>query len=343
MQIKEMTDKSLWEDFLAECEEKTFFQSWNWGEFRKAVGEKIWRFGIYDKEQLVAVALASKKKAKRGTYVEVSHGPVTRDQIKEGRGEIIKILVETLKRIGRKENASFIRMNPLWGRGSENNVLFHDFGFREAPFYAAYESSWKLDVTPNEEELMRSMRKTTRYLIRQALKNSDIEVRQSLEPKDREQFHSLSYAVGERQKFVPFLKEDTEQEIKAFQDDREVSLFFGIYKGKTVAAALVIFWSGIAFYHQGASLGEYAKHSVPYLIQWEVIKEAKRRGCKLYDFWGFTDPKKYPKHPWAGPTLFKMGFGGKPYEYVKTQDYVLSWKYWPTAVFETIRTKRRHL
>ena len=110
-----------------------------------------------------------------------------------------------------------------------------------------------------------------------------------------------------------------------------------------MAAALVIFWSGIAFYHQGASLGEYAKHSVPYLIQWEVIKEAKRRGCKLYDFWGFTDPKKYPKHPWAGPTLFKMGFGGKPYEYVKTLDYVLSWKYWPTAVFETIRTKRRHL
>ena len=53
----------------------------------------------------------------------------------------------------------------------------------------------------------------------------------------------------------------------------------------------------------------------------EAIKEAKKRGCKVYDFWGFTDPEKFPKHPWAGPTLFKMGFGGHKEEYVKTQDW----------------------
>ena len=69
MKIKEITKKDEWEGFLAECKEKTFFQSWSWGEFRGAVGEKIWRFGIYNAEQLVAVALASKKTARRGTYL----------------------------------------------------------------------------------------------------------------------------------------------------------------------------------------------------------------------------------------------------------------------------------
>ena len=68
------------------------------------------------------------------------------------------------------------------------------------------------------------------------------------------------------------------------------------------------------------------------MLQWEIIKEAKRRGCKLYDFWGYIDPKASPKHPWAGPTLFKMGFGGRAYEYVKTQDLPLSKKYWCPAI-----------
>ena len=33
--IKEITQKQAWEDFLLECEEKTFLDSWNWGEFQK--------------------------------------------------------------------------------------------------------------------------------------------------------------------------------------------------------------------------------------------------------------------------------------------------------------------
>jgi len=343
MQIKEITEKNVWDGFLAECGEKTFFQAWNWGEFRKAVGEKIWRFGIYNAERLVAVALASKKTARRGTYLEIAHGPTTELKVKSEKLKVIETLLQRLKNLAQEERASFLRVNPLWERTDENKEIFNELGFRQAPMYSTYESSWKLDITPSEEELLQNMRKTTRYLIRQTLKNKDIEVRQGLEPNDIEQFHSLSRAVGERQRFTPFSNKDTTKEIAALQKDGEVSLFFGFYKGKPVAASLVVFWSGIGFYHQGASLGEYTKLSIPYLVQWEAIKEAKRRGCTLYDFWGYVDPKKYPKHPWAGPTLFKMGFGGTPYEYVKTRDYPLSWKYWPTAIFETIRAKRRGL
>jgi len=75
----------------------------------------------------------------------------------------------------------------------------------------------------------------------------------------------------------------------------------------------------------------------------EAIKEAKKRGCVLYDFWGFIDTQKNPNHPWVGPTLFKMGYGGKAYEYIKTQDFPLSGKYWLTYVFETFRKIKRGL
>ena len=142
---------------------------------------------------------------------------------------------------------------------------------------------------------------------------------------------------------MPFSDEYIKNEFEIFAKNGQAIWLFGKYKGEVAAGALLIFWSGIGFYHQAASLPKYAKLSIPYLLQWEAIKEAKRRGCKLYDFWGFTDPVKHPKHPWAGPTLFKMGFGGKAYEYIKTQDYPLSKKYWLINIFEKLRKIKRGL
>src|SRR3989339_372699 len=41
MQIKEINNKEEWEEFLHNCAEKTFLQSWNWGEFNLAMKNKI--------------------------------------------------------------------------------------------------------------------------------------------------------------------------------------------------------------------------------------------------------------------------------------------------------------
>ena len=44
--VEEIIDKNVWEEFLVRAKEKTFLQSWNWGRFQKAEGNRIWRFGI---------------------------------------------------------------------------------------------------------------------------------------------------------------------------------------------------------------------------------------------------------------------------------------------------------
>jgi len=343
MEIKEITNKNIWENFLAQQKDKTFLQSWNWGEFNILMGRKIWRIGVYQENVLVATALVIKTIARRGTYLLIPHGPVAALDEDHLYPKILKKLVEYIKPFAQREEAAFIRISPFWKRTQLTDDLFSAVGFRKAPIYAEYESSWKLDITPSEDELLFDMRKTTRYLIRQVAKNEDITIEQRTGSEDIEMFDALSRAIGERQGFVPFSKEHIEKEVKAFQEDHAVSIFFASYKDEVVAAALVIFWSGIGFYHQAASLPQYAKLSVSYLIQWEAIREAKKRGCKLYDFWGYVDPKKYPNHPWAGPTLFKMGFGGEPRLYAQTRDLPLSWKYWPTAAFETFRRMRRRL
>ena len=93
---------------------------------------------------------------------------------------------------------------------------------------------------------------------------------------------------------------------------------------------------------------KYPKIPISYLLLWEAIKEAKARGCKKFNFWGIADISSDNKvldknHPWAGLTLFKIGFGGKPKKHVNTQDFILSSKYWLNFAIEKIRKIKRGL
>ncbi len=353
IKIKELKNKEIWENFLSGCEEKTFLQSWNWGEFQKMMGNKIWRLKIGEDLMVLVVKI----KARRGKFLLIQHltqgaklktHPKLDSFASNGarnynlKLKILRILFDELKEIAKKENCSFIRVAPLWERSEENIKLFKDLGFRNSPMHAStYEATWKLDITLSEDELLRNMRKTTRYLIRQALKNPKLEVIKSDKIEEAELYDKLNRTVAKHQRFIPFSFEFIKNEFDVFKKDGQTLLFFGKYQEEIIASALIIFWSGIGFYHQAALLPQYHRIPISYLLQWEVIKEAKKRGCKLYDFWGYVNPKENPEHPWAGPTLFKMGFGGYKKEYVKTQDLPLSWKYWPIYLFEKLRKIKR--
>jgi lipid II:glycine glycyltransferase (peptidoglycan interpeptide bridge formation enzyme) len=211
------------------------------------------------------------------------------------------------------------------------------------PLHTHPESSWKLNIEPPIEKLFGSMRKTTRYLIKQAQANKDLEIFQSKDIKDIEVFNHMHLQVVKTQKFVPFSLEYFKKEFAAFLPDDQIFIFFAKYQGQIIAASYGIFWSNMGFYHHAALLPEHKKIPASYLLQWHAIQEAKKRGCKVYDFWGYSDPVKYPKHPYSGPTLFKMGFGGYKDEYVKAQDFVISKKYWLNYVIESIRRIKRGL
>ena len=345
MEVKEITDKKIWEDFFSICEEKTFLQSWNWGELQKIIGNKILRFGVFSDGKIKGLALVIKIIAKRGTFLFIPHGPVMDNELTaEIKKEILELLMIRIKGLAQKEKVDFIRITPILSDTNENNTIFTVLGFRDAPMHSsAYEATWKLNILPTESVLFKNMRKTTRYLIKKISENKNIKIIKSNDERDIEIYQKLNKEVSKRQKFVPFSDKFIKNEFDIFLKDNQSVLIFGKYNGEVVAGALIIFWSGMAFYHQAASLGKFAKFSVPYLLQWEAIKEAKKRGCFTYDFWGFTDPIKYPKHPWAGPTLFKMGFGGQKYEYVKTQDFVVSPKYWLNYIIEKARKIKRGL
>ena len=349
MEVKEISNppaggKKIWEDFLLNCGEKTFLQSWNWGEFNETMGRKSWRLGIYDNDKIVAVVLISKIGAKRSTFLFISHGPVTIDGLStKDKKEVLRLLLIRLLEIAKDEKAVFIRISPIWLRNEESVKLFKDLKFREAPIHMHPETTWELDITKPEEDLLMDMRKTTRYLIRQAEKNSDIKIIKSNNLEDLEFFNYVYSETGKRQHFVIYQKKYTENEFTAFLKDKQVSLFLGKYKDEVVSAAIFIFWQNACFYHHSGSLLKYNKIPVSYLLQWEAIKEAKKRGCLVYNFWGITPDIKKSKHPWDGLSLFKMGFGGYKKNYVVAQDFIISPKYWLSYIIEILRKIKRGL
>ena len=351
MEISQIEDKDLWENFLQGSKEKTFLDSWNWGEFQKKEGNRIWRWGIYDNNGLGGVVLLVKIKAKRGTFLFVPHGPVVKNQNPKIKVQILNSLLNDLKKTAGSEGAGFIRIAPIWERNKENEAIFKDLGFKEAPIHMHPELTWELDTNLPEEELSANMRKTTRYLIKQAQKNQDIQIIKSENIDNLKYFSEVYEKTAKRHSFTPYSFDYLRNELESFGDDNQFLMFLGKYKNKVVSSAIIIYWQNVGFYHHGASLSEYNRIPVSYLLQWEAIREAKKRGCKTYNFWGVAEKNwkleignwKFGKHPWQGLSMFKMGFGGRAKEYVKTQDFILSPRYYFNYLVEKARKIKRGL
>ena len=330
MEVKEIFEKNVWEDFLKKCEEKTFLHSWNWGEFNTMMGDRVWRFGVYDNE-LIGVALVIKVKARRGDFLFIPHGPV----VSKAKALVLKTLMGKLKALAVAEKVSHIRIAPITESGL---VVFKKFGFRNAPTFVHPELTWELDISLSEDELLMGMRKTTRYLIKKAIKEN-VEI---VETNNVEEFDKLYQQTKTRQHFTPFPLDYLKNEFKAFSNDGQISVLLGKHNGEVVASGIFVFWQGIGFYHHGASSLKYPKIPVSYLLLWEAIKKAKEKGCEKFNFWGVVSDE-VKKHPWFGLSLFKKGFGGKSKEYIKTQDFAINSRYFLTFLIEKLRKMKRRL
>ena len=351
--IREITDKSTWEAFVENYPTKTFLHSWNWAEFNQQIEDEVVRLGLYEGEaeqnpseseapaktekgkKLVGAALIIKVRARRGSFLFCPHGPL----LNWSKKDHFKALVEYLKKLAREEKFDFIRISPLILNNEENKATFKKQGFRPAPMHMHAEVTWTLDLGPSEEELLKNMRKNTRYYVRRAEKDG-VTVEISKDLKDVEAFNKLYSETKDRHNFVPFSLNYLQKQFKSFSNDDQIAVFKALYNNKVVASSIIVFYADGAYYHHGASTHKYPKIPAPYLIKWEEICEAKRRGKKIYNFWGIA-PTDDKKHPFHGITTFKTGFGGERTDYLHAQDLAVTWKYWLNWLVESFRRIKR--
>lgn len=330
MIIQEITEKSTWDKFFDTKGSLSFLQSWEWGELQKKQGYGILRLGIYNKNTLADIALIIKIRSRRGNFLFIPHCIISET-------EHLKILHDYLIDIAKKENFTFIRIAPLLENTKDNQKKFTDLKYIDAPIYMHAERTWVLDLERSEEELLNGMRKTTRYLIKRADRDGII-----IEKRDDNQafenFWKIYKATAEREQFVPYSLKYVKNEFEEFNKNNNALFLFGKVNQEYFASALILFTKSSGFYHQGASI--HSKFPVTYRLQWEAIKAAKKRGCKIYNFWGILQKGRTPKD-WGGLTLFKTGFGGRQIDYVITQDFIISPKYFLTYLYELFLSRKR--
>ncbi|MEX0621632.1 MAG: peptidoglycan bridge formation glycyltransferase FemA/FemB family protein [Candidatus Woykebacteria bacterium] len=337
-EIKEVQSKNSWENFSLSASPNTFLQSWNWGEFNKRFGRKIWRLGAFEKGKLAAICLMVKYETKFGNYLYCPRGPLLNW---EGVS-LFEAISEELKKIGTEENCIFIKLDPLLEETTDNRKIFSKLGFQPAVTFVQVEDAWLLPLEKPEEQLLADMRKTTRYLIRNEPKQG-VKIEISDKSGDIEKFVDLLYSTADRKEFVNHPKDYYIKQFSVFSIDSQEKIFIA-KKGNTILSmAMIMFYGEMGYYLHAASNPEQAQ-SVGYSLQWAAIKEAKRRGCKYYNFWGVVKDKNFrPGHPWYGFSLFKRGFGGFKYSYLRAQDYPLSPKYYAYRSAERLRRAYRRL
>lgn len=335
VKIQEVTSKKEWENFVLGRPEANFLHSWNWGQFHQNLGQQIYRVGYYQGNNLVGVMSSIVEKAKRAIYLTVPGGPLIDWNDTEVTTSFGNEIVSQAQRYG----CSFVRVRPQILETAGNAALFKNLRFKWAPMHLHAELTHQLDLTLSEEELLARMRKATRYEVRQAQKLG-IEVKMG---GDIGEFYDLQMETAKRQRFVPFSKNFLEEQFKVFATDDQAVLYTARLNQTKLAQAMVIFYGAEADYHYGASALEGRQYPGAYLIQWEAIKEAKRRGMKRYNFWGVA-PEGETAHRFYGVSVFKRGFGGQDVEYLHARDLIINWpRYLVNWSIEVLRKKIRNV
>lgn len=338
IEIKEVQDKKAWEDFLELHPEANFLQSWYWGEFYITLNNKIYRKGFYKNGKLVGVMLALVENARRAKYLTVPGGPI----IDWNDISLISAFVAEIKTIAKAEKCAFVRVRPQLVSDDFSKDIFAKNKFVNAPTHLHAELTSQIDVTKSEDELLAGMRKNTRYEVRKAL-SQNIEVAVTNEPSAIKEFYDIEVLTSRRQRFVPFSYEFLYEQFKVFANAGKALLYTAKLEGKLLAQAFIIFYGQEAVYHYGASTDEGRKHPGAYLIQWEVMREAKRRGMKRYNLWGVSLPEQ-TNHRFHGISIFKRGFGGTDFEYLHARDLIISYpQYIVNYVIESVRKRLRHV
>ena len=106
-----------------------------------------------------------------------------------------------------------------------------------------------------------------------------------------------------------------------------------------VAANLMVDFDGTRTYLHGASGETHRNVMAPFLLHWELMRDAKRKGVEAYDWWGVAPEGANESHPWNGITRFKLGFGGERLDSPGTFDFVA--RPLAYAVYRIVRAIRR--
>lgn len=305
-------------------------QSWEWGEFRKKTGVKVVRLGVFDKNQLT------------GAFQVTFHPlpiPVLKTDLTIAyfpKGAMPdQPMLEALQKLGQKEKAVFIRLEPNVGApltAKEGQDFQKVIDFLTAngcqpgkPLFTQY--TLRLELTKTERQFLEMMKPKTRYNLKIAQK-AGVEVIEDNSDAAFETYLKLLAETTSRQKFYAHTQTYHRQMWSCLRPAGIAHLFLAKHQGKVLAAWILFVFNQKLYYPYGASSREERQVMPVYLLMWEAIRFGQRNGCKTFDLWGSLGPNPDPKDPWFGFHRFKLGFGAELIKFLGTYDLVIDHRFY---------------
>jgi len=287
-------DKEIWNQFVLKNSPRSgaFLQSWEWGVFQRSIGESVRRKVYREEGEIVGVGQWIDRAIPFiGSYSFCPKGPIGKWQPNEDGQMFLRVEANDsdLPSYARKT----IDLDPA-------NTLI-------------------TNLSLSEEALLAQMHHKTRYNIGLAKRHwVHIHVRSS----DFDNAWELFEQTAARGEFKLHSRDHYEKMLEALaKEPCRAFLATASYEDRVIAANIMIDFKGTRTYLHGSSGGEHRKIMAPYLLHWELMKDAKAHGIKSYDWWGVA-PEGAKHHPWAGISRFKRGFHGEDVSSPGTFDLV---------------------
>ncbi len=297
-------------------------QSNEWGEFRKAWGNEI----LLTEYGLLTLHKIPYTKYKIGMFIK---GPKPTREILSG-----------LKRIGKEQNLIFIKLEPNYPVKIQSleEKTEHPAMNEDKDLYKLLRTSgaipgktlftpttfW-IDLTKPEEELMQSFSSKTRYNIRLAERKGVI-VKEDNSEKAFDKYLDLTFETTKRQGFFAHTPKYHRMMWKYLHEQftspkhREggpiAHLLTAKYNGEIITTWVLFSYGDFLYYPYGASTDKYKEVMANNLMMWEAIKLGKKLGHKTFDLWGREEGK--------GFTKFKEGYNPQVVEFLGTWDLVIN-------------------
>lgn len=284
-------------------------QSWEWGEFRKKWGNEVVRLP-YGQLTLHKVPLSP---FKIGMFIK---GPAP-----------TKKMLEELKLLAKKENLIFIKLEPNVVKDEKTITLLKRNGAVKGKTLFTPSTFW-IDLTKSEEELLASFHPKTRYNIRVAQKNGVV-VTQDNSKEAFKKYLDLTRETVSRQGFYAHSERYHRLMWETLNPAGIAKLLTARYKGEVITCWIVFVWKNFLYYPYGASTEKYKNVMANNLMMWEAVRFGKSLGLTTFDLWGREEGK--------GFTRFKEGYNPKVVEFLGTWDLVTSPVYKLYKFSENIR------
>jgi lipid II:glycine glycyltransferase (peptidoglycan interpeptide bridge formation enzyme) len=239
-------------------------------------------------------------------------------------------MLEKLKVIGKEKNLIFIKMEPNVQKEDVLISLMKSKGVVPGKTLFTPTTFW-IDLTPSEEDLMKSFSSKTRYNIRVAERNGVV-VKEDNSDTAFEKYLELTKETVRRQGFFAHTEKYHRLMWSILKKAGIAHLFVANYQKQIITTWILFKWGKFLYYPYGASTETHKNVMANNLMMWEAIKFGKRMGLSTFDLWGREQGK--------GFTKFKEGYNPKVIEFLGTWDLVINK---PLYTFYKIAEKIRWL